>query len=119
MPELDYAVGDDGAVTFPASGHRYEVRPRPRGTPAVALFHGSTLLRLDRVDPDAARGLWFCFGCLRGGDVFDLALALFDPPSFAAAVDLVAAEVGLPRPGRRGRGGTGRGGPREGSVRVA
>lgn len=69
---------------------------------------------------DTEKGLWFCFGCLKGGDVFDLALAVFDPPSFAAAVDVVAREAGMPRSQATSRwAGAAPGRPREGSVRVA
>lgn len=47
------------------------------------------------------KGLWHCWGCRRGGDVFSFALEWFGCASFADAVDLVAREAGVPRQKRR------------------
>lgn len=62
---------------------------------------------------DLTRQKWFCFGCLRGGDVFTFVQELLGC-EFRTAVDLLADEVGVtrPRPANRGR-------VRVGSVRVA
>jgi hypothetical protein len=53
---------------------------------------------------DGEKGLWHCFGCQRGGDVFTFAEEWFGCRSFGDAVDLVAREIGLvrtPKPVKR------------------
>jgi CHC2 zinc finger len=41
--------------------------------------------------------VFYCHGCLRGGDVFNFTLALLDCRTFADAVDFVAREAGVER----------------------
>ncbi|MFL5760631.1 MAG: CHC2 zinc finger domain-containing protein [Thermomicrobiales bacterium] len=49
---------------------------------------------------DAEKGLWCCFGCGRGGDVFTFAQEIMGGCSFGDAVDLVARDIGLERKAR-------------------
>src|SRR5207245_7706359 len=52
---------------------------------------------------DRDKGLFYCFGCGTGGDVFKF-LALTERFTFAEAVEDVALRVGLELPGRRKTG---------------
>src|SRR5256886_13749373 len=49
---------------------------------------------------DRGKGLFYCFGCGTGGDVFNL-LSLTERFTFSEAVEQVAARVGLPLPRKR------------------
>ncbi len=50
------------------------------------------------VDPD--RGLFYCFGCGKGGDVFDFIMEK-EGLSFPEAVEYLAGEAGIPLPPRQ------------------
>jgi hypothetical protein len=50
------------------------------------------------VNPE--KQVFYCHGCLRGGDIYSFTLAYFNSQTFADAVGLVAHEAGVPRPTR-------------------
>lgn len=47
---------------------------------------------------DTARQVWHCFGCGRGGSVFELARHLWDEPMFARVVERLRTLAGLEPP---------------------
>ena len=49
-------------------------------------------------DDDA--GVWHCFGCKRGGDLFELGRHLYGEAEFWRVVERLRDEAGLPRPER-------------------
>jgi hypothetical protein len=66
------------------------------------------------VNPEKA--LFYCHGCLRGGDIFNFVLILLDCKTFGDAIDIVAREAGIERAPRRMAAASHR--PRERTVRV-
>ena len=59
-----------------------------------------------RVDPD--KGLYYCFGCQAGGDVFSFVKSLHGL-DFAEAAQMLGDRCGIPRPAPRGARDRGRG----------
>lgn len=47
---------------------------------------------------DDAAGTWYCFGCARGGDVFELARHLWGEPEFWRVAERLAEVAGIARP---------------------
>lgn len=64
--DLAYEVGDDGAVTFSRSGHRYRVRRSGRGRPVVTVEHDGSILAGDRLDLHADKARRAFAGGLNG-----------------------------------------------------
>ena len=106
-------------IDLPALVERYapvRLRRCGRQLRGRCPFHHSRSDTSFVVDPE--RRLYFCHGCLKGGDPFDFVLELFALRTFGDAVDLLRLEAGLP-PASRGSvvaAAVGRG--RKGSVRV-
>src|SRR5690348_16025407 len=97
------------SADFLAIASRY-MRLRRAGRQFVGLcpFHSE---RHPSCYVHPGRLIWFCFGCSRGGDVFDFVM-LAEPCSFSDAVKIVANSSGVaaesgPRSGPRFRGGVG------------
>jgi hypothetical protein len=49
---------------------------------------------------DDQQGLWHCFGCKRGGDLFELARHLWDEPEFWRVAERLRDLAGIERPAR-------------------
>ena len=74
------------------------VRLRKAGRRLVGLcpFHRE---RTGSFTVDAEKGLWHCFGCKAGGDVFRF-VEMIEKVDFSDAVEILARRLGLPPPSR-------------------
>lgn len=73
-----------------------KLRPAGKQLKGLCPFHEERTPSFN-VAPD--KGLWHCFGCGQGGDVFDFVRHLFPVMSFQETVEMVAAGAGIdPKP---------------------
>lgn len=105
-PQLVQAVRDAVEIADIASEHT-RMRKTGRRLTGLCPLHREKTPSFS-IDPD--RGLFYCFGCGRGGDAIKLYM-LLSGDDFPAAIEALAQRYGipLPKPDQRGR----RGGVRE------
>lgn len=92
--ELGAYVEEHGKTVLCARGRTlWAPCPLPGHEESTASFH---------VDPDLQ--LWHCFGCHRGGDLFEFARQLFGIGEFWRVVELLRAQAGIEAPKAAGGG---------------
>lgn len=107
-PQLVQAVRDAVDIVDIASEHT-RLRKAGRRHSGLCPIHKEKTPSFS-VDPD--RGLFYCFGCGRGGDAIKLHMTL-SGDDFPAAIETLARRYGIPITTRQqsGRSGTRRSGP--------
>ena len=112
-PQLVQAVRDAVDIVDIAAEHT-KLRKAGRRHSGLCPIHKEKTPSFS-VDPD--RGLFYCFGCGRGGDAIKLHMTL-SGDDFPTAIESLARRYGIPIPTRResGRGGYRKSGPDLSSV---
>ena len=112
-PQLVQAVRDTVDIVDIASEHT-RLRKAGRRYSGLCPIHKEKTPSFS-VDPD--RGLFYCFGCGRGGDAIKLYMTL-SGDDFPTAIESLAGRYGIPLPTRKqtGRSGGRRSGPDLGAV---
>lgn len=84
-----YVESHGGAVLCPRGRSLWAPCPLPGHDEHRASFH---------VDPD--KQVWHCFGCNRGGDLFEFARQLYGIGEFWRVAELLRAQAGMEEPER-------------------